>query len=196
MSDNDRKGSRERQKQIVDASLGIVDKEGIHGLTLRKIGSAIGISDAALLRHFRSKEEIVEAMAQKVFFESVVNEEGPASDDVREVLSSLLERQFEVFDSLPRSTAVLFQEDIFREYPEIREWFIKRRHERQEKISALVRKGQKLGQIERSVDPEAFALIFTGAMRMTVMEWRDSGYAWKLRDRAEPLLAILLNVSR
>jgi TetR/AcrR family transcriptional regulator, fatty acid metabolism regulator protein len=196
MSDNERKGSRDRQKQIIEVSLAIVDKEGIHGLTLRKIGSTIGISDAALLRHFRSKEEIVEAMAQKVFFESVVKEDEHASDDIMETLSSLLKRQFEVFDSLPQSTAVLFQENIFREYPEIRNWFITRRHERQEKISALVRKGQKLGQIERSVDPEAFALIFTGAMRMTVMEWRDSGYAWKLQDRAEPLLVILLSMLR
>ncbi|MFA5313286.1 MAG: TetR/AcrR family transcriptional regulator, partial [Methanomassiliicoccales archaeon] len=180
----------------IEAALDIIDKEGIHGLTLKKIGLAIGISDAALLRHFRSKEEIVEAMAQRVFFECIVPEEAPRSEDARTILSNLVKSQFDKFDSFPRSTAILFQEDIFREYPETRAWFIKRRNDRKERISGLIRKRQKLGHIDPSIDPDAFATIFMGAMRMEVMDWRDSGYAWNLRARADPLLEQLLGILR
>ncbi|MCE5295561.1 MAG: TetR/AcrR family transcriptional regulator [Euryarchaeota archaeon] len=196
MSETERKGSLERQNQIIEAALDIIDKEGIHSLTLKSIGSAIGISDAALLRHFRSKEEIVEATAQRVFFECVVPEETTRSDDVGTILSQLIRNQFEKFDSFPQSTAVLFQEDIFREYPEIRAWFIERRNDRKERISGLIRKRTDLGQIDRSVDPDVFATIFMGAMRMEVMEWRDSGYSWSLRSRADPLLEQLLGILR
>lgn len=196
MTENERMGSRDRQRQIIDTSLAIVDKEGIKGLTLRKISSEIGITDAALLKHFRSKEEIVEAMAQKVFFDNVVEEEEPRTDDPSTALHSLMSRQFEAFDRSPQSTAILFQEDIFREYPEIRAWFIKRRSERHSKISSIVARGMRSGRLPSSLDPESFATIYMGAMRMAVMEWRDSGYAWELKDRSVPLVEMMLRMLR
>jgi TetR/AcrR family transcriptional regulator, fatty acid metabolism regulator protein len=191
-----RKKTDERRKEITLTAVNIIDAEGIHALTLQRIARDIGISDVALLRHFHSKEEIVEAIAQKVFFDSTTTDEGIASNNVLETLASLLGRQFKMFDSLPQSTAILFQEDIFREYPKIKDWFIQRRQARHDQISMLVKEGQRLGQIGTSVDPDDFALIFMGAMRMAVMEWRDSGYAWKLHDRAESLQIMLLKMLR
>jgi len=196
MSVKGRSDGRDRQKQIIDVSLDIIDKDGIHGLTLKKIGAAIGISDAALLRHFRSKEEIVEAMAQKVFFENVVDEDDPSEESAEGKLSSLFRRQFTIFDAFPQSTAVLFQEDIFREYPEVRKWFITRRNERQQRIAALVKKGQDLGEVDPAIDPGAFATALMGTMRMAVMDWRDSGYSYRLEDRAGPLLDVMLKMIR
>ncbi|QLH75005.1 MAG: TetR/AcrR family transcriptional regulator [Methanomassiliicoccales archaeon] len=196
MCERKRKGTRERQKQIIDISLKVIDKEGIQGLTLKRIASEIGISDVALLRHFSSKEEILEALAQKVFFENVVTEEEGWSEDVLSSLRSLTKRQFEAFEQCPQATAVLFQEEIFREYPKIREWFIRRRSERHAKIVNMVLKGQSTGRISPSVDPSAFATIYMGAIRMTVMEWRDSGYVWSLVDRSGPLVDMLLRVLR
>jgi len=196
MSVKERSDGRNRQKQIIDVSLDIIDKDGIRGLTLKKIGSSIGVSDAALLRHFRSKEEIVEAMAQKVFFENVVDEDDPSEESVEGKLSSLFRRQFAVFDSFPQSTAVLFQEDIFREYPDVRRWFITRRNERHQRIAALVKKGQSLNEIDPAIEPGAFATALMGTMRMAVMDWRDSGYSYRLEDRAEPLLDVMLKMIR
>lgn len=56
-----RLGSDERKRQIAEAALLILASQGAHRLTAMEIGHAIGVSDAAVFRHFRDKDAIVAA---------------------------------------------------------------------------------------------------------------------------------------
>lgn len=53
--------SDERKRQIAEAALRILASRGTHRLTAMEIGQAIGVSDAAVFRHFRTKDAIVAA---------------------------------------------------------------------------------------------------------------------------------------
>lgn len=186
-----RKKSEERRKEIVLAAVQIIDTDGIHALTLQRIADRLEVSDVALLRHFRSKEEIVETLAQTVFFTTVVTEQFDASMSLRDNLEDLLRKQFAAFEAWPESTAILFQEEIFREYPAIREWFVTRRTERHRKLARMIRLAQDSGLIKKDIDAEVFASVFMGAMRMGVMEWREGGRSASLVAKAEPIMAFL-----
>lgn len=186
-----RKKTLERRKEIVQAAVQIIDAEGIRALTLQRIATMLGISDVALLRHFRSKEEIVETLAQKVFFSTVVPEEFDPDEPLHKNLESLLQKQFAEFEAWPEATAVLFGEEILREYPAVREWFLVRRKERHHKLVTMVNTGKAAGVIWQELDADAFAIAFMGAMRMTVMEWRDGGRRSSLCSQAAPLAVLL-----
>jgi AcrR family transcriptional regulator len=54
-------GQRTRQ-QIVAAAMSSIAERGFHGTSLRSIAAAVGISPAALLRHFGSKDELLNAV--------------------------------------------------------------------------------------------------------------------------------------
>lgn len=56
-----RLSSADRKRQIAEAALRILASRGAHRLTAMEIAGALGISDAALFRHFRDKDEIVAA---------------------------------------------------------------------------------------------------------------------------------------
>lgn len=186
-----RKKTLERRQEIVQAAVQIIDAEGIQALTLQRIAMKLGISDVALLRHFRSKEEIVETLAQKVFFTTVVPEAFDPKAPLITNLEALLTHQFAEFEAWPESTSVLFGEEIFREYPAVRDWFLVRRKERHNKLVIMINSGKSAGVVWADLDADAFATSFMGAMRMAVMDWRDGGRSSPLRPQAHALAVIL-----
>lgn len=56
----------ERRDVILDAALVIADRDGIEGLTLRKIESETGLSAPLVYRHFADKAEIVRGLVERL----------------------------------------------------------------------------------------------------------------------------------
>jgi AcrR family transcriptional regulator len=50
--------------QIMSAALNIYAAEGAGGLTMRKVAGAVGVTAAALYRHFRNKDALLDAVAE------------------------------------------------------------------------------------------------------------------------------------
>lgn len=57
----DRKSSEERRRQIADAALRIIGTKGVHRLTAMELAREVGIADGTIFRHFKNKDEIVQA---------------------------------------------------------------------------------------------------------------------------------------
>jgi AcrR family transcriptional regulator len=49
----------ERKAQIAQATLQLATEHGLHGVSLSRIAAAVGISNAALYRHFKSRDDIL-----------------------------------------------------------------------------------------------------------------------------------------
>lgn len=63
---------KERQKaelrqRILDAALGILEREGFDALTMRKVADAIEYSPAAIYLYFDSREQIAQALGRRAF---------------------------------------------------------------------------------------------------------------------------------
>ena len=52
---------------LLDASLALIRKEGLHGFTLREVARRAGVSHAAPYRHFRNKNDLLAAIAEDGF---------------------------------------------------------------------------------------------------------------------------------
>lgn len=177
-----------RRSQILDAALGIVHTQGIHSLTLREISDRVGVSEAALFRHFKGKEDIVDSLASMVFEE---NQFFPHGEGPWEAMENMMKWQLEKFQKNPMHTSVLFQEDIFREFPSVKERFDLRRSSRSSLIAQLIREGKASGAFSSTVDAEAFSLLFMGGLRLAVLEWRHANFSYDLREKAPPMLGML-----
>jgi hypothetical protein len=99
--------------------------------------------------------------------------------------------QLEKFQNNPLHTSILFQEDIFREFPSVKERFDLRRSSRSSLIRQLVDEGQASGDFSADADGEAFSLLFLGSLRLAVLEWRNSGFSYDLREKAPAMLHLL-----
>jgi TetR/AcrR family transcriptional regulator, tetracycline repressor protein len=67
-SDNDSKPSRNSlsEERILDDALALVDERGLEALTTRALGHRLGVDPTAIYRHFRSKDELVNALADRI----------------------------------------------------------------------------------------------------------------------------------
>lgn len=51
---------------IVDACLALVETDGSDRLTLRRLGEALGVDATAVYRHFRDKDDLMRALADRI----------------------------------------------------------------------------------------------------------------------------------
>jgi AcrR family transcriptional regulator len=109
-----------RQKEIVDVAIRIIAKEGLDGLTTKNIASALGLSEAALYRHFRGKTDILSGVL--AFFEEEtwkLLDELQADESIGpfEKIYQILRRRVLQFQETPALVILIFSEEIFENTP-------------------------------------------------------------------------------
>ncbi len=62
----ERKTADSRRREIADAALRVIAEQGLGRFTALAIAREVGVSDAALFRHFQTKEEIVLAAIDRL----------------------------------------------------------------------------------------------------------------------------------
>lgn len=190
----ERKPTDERKEEVFEAALEIIYKKGKEDLTIRRIAEEVDISEAAIYRHFENKKDIIIQLAEKIFTQNRLGIEGKDFRKPRQLLESLIKSIFSSLEENPYSTAFLFHEELFREYPEIQKMFQKHREKKIQRIEKLVKNAQEAGKIVDDVDPEIFARIFTGSIRMSVLEWRNKDFSYSLEEEAENLTTELSKI--
>ncbi len=186
--------SEERQGEILKIGLRIIHEEGYKNLTVRNIADRINISEPAIYRHFENKEEILRNLANMVFEKSQAPTNPNEYEDPYDLLGDLLYNHLERLEENPHITAVLFQGEIFREYPEIKELFTKHHEAKKETLKNIIKNGQEKGHFSKETDPEIFALLFMGAVRMSALEWRDNKFSYSLTEKADKITEELFKI--
>ncbi len=75
---------------IVDAALAVVDAHGLEGLTMRRLGAALGVEAMALYHHFASKGALLDAVQERLLDEVELPPRGalPPLDRLRAIVTS------------------------------------------------------------------------------------------------------------
>jgi AcrR family transcriptional regulator len=58
--------SRWNRGQVLDAALAVIDREGLHGFTIRALAAALGASPMSLYSHFESKNELLDLAFERL----------------------------------------------------------------------------------------------------------------------------------
>ncbi|MEU8894267.1 TetR/AcrR family transcriptional regulator [Nocardia sp. NPDC048505] len=77
-------------ERIVEVAMGIIERDGSEALTFRRLGAELGVDHTAVLRHFRGKDELMLALADRVMAEALDGIEN--TDDWRATLTDLAQR--------------------------------------------------------------------------------------------------------
>ena len=90
-------GEAERTKlsraAVVGRALELADNDGLDALTIRRLATELGVTPMALYWHFRSKEELIAGLADRVWGEikTDVDDASSWSDQLRMMLESLID---------------------------------------------------------------------------------------------------------
>jgi TetR/AcrR family tetracycline transcriptional repressor len=65
--------TRLSKRTVIDQALKLADADGLDTLTIRKLAQELGVTPMALYWHFRSKDDLLEGMAEQIWSEIEVN---------------------------------------------------------------------------------------------------------------------------
>jgi TetR/AcrR family transcriptional regulator, tetracycline repressor protein len=109
-------GERARltRRTVVDRAMQLADAAGLDALTIRKLAQELGVTPMALYWHFRSKDELLDGLAERVWSEIDVDVDAgaPWPDQLRGLLESLLQ----VLRAHPAAPALLLHKETQNEY--------------------------------------------------------------------------------
>lgn len=186
----------DRKEEILKVAVEIIHTRGFYRLTIRNIAKKILISEAAIYRHFENKEAIISELCTKIFSRNRYWLEDLPSENPYDLLHKIMMNQLEILREEPYLSAVLFHEEIFREYPVLKERIRKHRDRNEKTIQNIIHEGQIKGIISRKISPSVFAILYMGSIRMIVLKWRQSDFFYPMEEEAEKVLKQLFFFAR
>ncbi len=182
-------GAVSRKQQIARAAMEIISEEGLHNLVMVKIAKRVGVTDAAIYKHFRSKDEMLLYMIEdleKSMIERFVAHIGNVTDPIDQ-LYTLLSFQFEFIEENKGIPRIIFSESLQQQNKEIKVKIANLLTNFLKIIKDILVDAKKRGRVSDEVDVEAAASIFVGMIQSSVVFWALSDFSYSLRVRQAPL---------
>ncbi|MCF6272902.1 MAG: TetR family transcriptional regulator [Rhodobacteraceae bacterium] len=186
-----RKPAAERKAQIVDEAMRLAAELGPDRMTTQKLADAVGISQAAIFRHFPSKAEIWLAVAARIG--SAMPAKLLASDMAPlERLRAIVARQLKFIVKTPSIPAILYSRELHAENEALRQQFSAMVAQRQVLFSSLFREAIKTGDFNKNIDPDDAAKLVLAFIQGMAMRWSMEEHGFDLEAEGMRLLELQL----
>ncbi len=159
-----RKPTEERQEEIKKAVLEIIDSEGLHNLSTRKLADKVGVTEGALFRHFKSKRDMILSIVDEVeevlmkSLKSVAIGRSPARDR----LFAFLCTHVKYLIANKGITILLFSEAAHTNDPELKARMLKILNGQKQLAKKIIQDGIVEGEWDSSLQVENVATLYMG----------------------------------
>ena len=193
-----RKPAEDRKAEIVDACLALADRLGPDRMTTNHVAHAVGLTQAAIFRHFPTKQALWLAVAETIsarlaaaWSQAIVLDAPP---EVR--LKALLRAQFDQISATPALPAILFSRELNIDNPELRDTIHRRLMAFQAHIVALLEEMRRAGRLRDDLLPADAAVYLTSLVQGLAIRWSLGARSFPLPDEGMRLLDTLLALMR
>ncbi|WP_313257969.1 TetR/AcrR family transcriptional regulator [Sphingobacterium sp.] len=171
-------GYTDRQIEIIEAATRRIDRYGIQNLTIKNLAADIKVTEPALYRHFKSKNDIlmsllnyfIARMEKRISSLSVNSQKSPSEN-----LIDLFNFQFKTFTERPAVVSVIFAENIFHFDEGLSIKVAQILDLMQGYVEQNILNGQSNGDFNAEIHSSTLATILLGGIRLTVLKWKLSG---------------------
>ncbi len=180
----------ERQIQIIESAIELIDTKGIQGLTIKNLSKAIGISEPGIYRHFESKTEILLSILNNVkemagMLSGLIKDfEGTAHEKVNFMFSRMLD----LFTETPSLVSVIFSEEIFKNDELLKLKIIEIMNMHTQTIEYIIKIGQEEDNVRKDIEVKTLALIILGSLRLLVKRWYINNHNFDLKYEGSKLI--------
>jgi AcrR family transcriptional regulator len=185
-----------RQREIIESSAQIIEEKGIQNLTIKRLAASMKISEPAIYRHFDSKQEILITILDDFngkIRNSLILKTADITDPLEQI-KSVFKNHIRILTNNPTIASIIFSEEIFQNDKRLSEMVFSIMKMRKDVIIDIIKKAQNENKVRTDISADDFSLIFFGALRLLVKEWRLSNHSFNLKERGSALLESLLKV--
>ena len=158
-----------RRQEILDRAIEVFQERGADGTSLRKIAEAIGVSHAALLHYFDSREQLLVAVYEHAEAKRHTDSPGSKPGAVEGMVESATQNVkvpglVELYSTLVASSLESGSEHG-------RAFFTERFERVRGDVAERLRADQEAGTVRTDVDPEQIAAIIVAASDGLQIQW-------------------------
>ena len=176
-----RESTEVRQQQIVDAARILIFKYGSEHLTVKRIAAEVGISEAAIYRHFTSKKSILSFLLshiEEVLLRDISPENAGAEPLTLETIEKIIRNHF---SSIGLRRGISFQ--VIAEIISLGDRKLNKQASQTidkyiTRLRELLTDGVRSGTVRQDIDLEAAATLLFSMIQGLVNIWslRDSSF--------------------
>lgn len=171
------------REKIILAGAQIIVEEGLRKFTAKNIGSKVGITDAAIYKHFPSLDSIIVEIINRYISRcsQSVDRAVEMGLSTEETLKQVMREHIAVLEETKGAVPVLcfeFSRSGNRKFFDILHSFV---DSYKNKLSLILLKGQREGIIRQDIDPAETAMLFVGLIQAKV-------FAYIMERREGPII--------
>lgn len=189
-----RKSAKDRKTEIIEALLGLADRIGPDRLTTNDIAHEIGVTQAAIFRHFPTKAELWTATGEMIAnrladaWQQAIAQGATPQARLRALIAAQL-RQIEAAPALP---AILHSRELNVDNPALRDRFRSLLGQYQAHLVANLSAMIRDGAIRPGITAEDAAVLLTSLVQGMAIRWSLGVRGFCLRDEGLRLLDVQL----
>ncbi len=159
--------------KIIEVGAEIIVKEGLRKFTAKNVASKLGITDAALFKHFKSMDDIILEIINKYVTRCLGAVETALKEgtNTKEKLELVLRAHFEVLEETRGAVPVLcfeFSRAKNEKFFNILKEFVENYRC---KLAEIIKQGQEEGIVREDLDPDDTAMLFLGMIQAKVFAY-------------------------
>ncbi len=180
-----RKTTEIRRRQIIDAAKRLIMRYGSEHVTVRRIALQVGITEAAIYRHFKSKGDILSLLVDDISqnwtdeIEQTADKKQTSLSRLNDVLLnriSVAEQKGGISFLVIAEILSLGDKALNKQASGVVESYIRR-------LAHIISEGVERGELSNEIEPVATATILYGMVQGVVGIWALSNYEFNLIER-------------
>lgn len=186
------KTSEERREEIIAATLTILAEKGMHAWTTSALAQRVGVSEAAIFKHFESKDEILtEALRKQAGELRARIEEYEGEGSGWERAEGLIRHVLSYLQRTQGGPLVILLGQASRIQPAMKDEVGRTRSLFRSRLREMAADALEEAGRAGAADPGAVADLAHAAGMAAALRWTISGREGELMDVASPMLGVL-----
>lgn len=180
-----RRSTTVRKKQITNAARKLIIRYGSEHVTIRRIAKHIGISEAAVYRHFKNKGDIFNLLAQYTAMQLGfdIQKDNSSNGSSLEAIDNIMKSHISLIEQRQGISFQIIAEIISLGDKKLNRQFSKIVNDYIRQIAALISQGVKSGEIKEDIDSISAATMVYGMIQGLVNIWALSNYSFDLVEQ-------------
>jgi TetR/AcrR family transcriptional regulator, fatty acid metabolism regulator protein len=187
-----------RQQELIEAAGRILTRAGVSGLTIKNLAAEMQFSEAAVYRHFASKEDVVIAMLDYLAenMDQRLQSISKTAQGPEEKLKSIFQNQFDFFAGNPHFVVAVFSDGLLEESQRINAAIVKIMGVKMRHLMPVIMTGQQTGVFTNAITTEELMHIVMGTFRLQMFKWRLADFQFDIKRQSENMMSALLTLIR
>jgi AcrR family transcriptional regulator len=173
-----------RRKQIINSLRKLIIKYGSENVTVRRIAKEIGVSEAAIYKHFKSKKEILGFLVDYIE-ENLIGdiEKSDHHNNILELLENIMRNHLSSIEQRKGVSFLVIAEIISLGDKKLNKKIFDVLNKYIGYIKDILLKGVKAGEIKQDINLDTAAIAFFSMIQGLVSIWHLSDYHFTLEQK-------------